>query len=461
MSGDEPQPSNNPFIRFKRHVDSRIGSGLSLLTGAPSRPDTAATTTGAISAALPPPSQLNPQENMDRAPQSPPSIVGIDSLLGRRHKALGVQGETRQYWNEWTQLSTYSPYNLRHLPQPVPAGASSEDAKLFDFEDALEDLLAVSSGRELMDLRKQADHKRRILDTFHFGEPPLLWVNRLSARRLLPEPLPPRHSLERRLELADTDAQLALHSQILNGIEAQKQYDRESMEKRRRALDDIWPKPKEESQEWGSLKEKMLKGLDKDITFNPAKMLRHAEEMVKNIDNMAASPTSFLDSFNFDKFCHDVEQENVQTAQQQKAQGHQKPPQPDTEQDLFSTIFGALTEMDKSLSAKFTAESPHRNEVRRQKKPREREEVVEHDENGGKTLKKWSEHVDMFGNVHEQTEVRQLDADGNQIRCETKLVIRSTANEVREPESTASGFQDENNKVPAGNNSKSTGWFWR
>lgn len=480
MSDDLPPSSNNPFIRFKRHVDARIGTGLSIFTGTSTRTDTDTGTDTATRVApapapvngsgLPLSSQPTPFENMDRAPKPPPSASAswFDSLLGWRDEGHDVNGATTKFWNEWAQLSPYSPYNLRHLPQPVPAGVSPEDADLFDFEDAFEDLLAVSSGRDLMDLRNQADRKRRILDSFHFGEPPMLWVNWLSARRLLPEPLPSRHMSETSQEMAAAEARWGGRLQgsyILKGIAEAHEQRLRMLEAQKSAFEDACSNTLERYQQWEVLKEKMIKGLDKDFTFNPAQMLRQAEEMIKGIDNAKDSSGSVTDPVEFDKFVHGEEHERSRSPGQ-KPQGQQKPA-PDTEEDFYSALFGVLKEVNKSLSTNWTVEVPQVNDSRRPCKPSDPVEVVEHDENGGKTLTTSVEHVDMFGYVHRQTEVRKFDADGEQISCETKLIVRPAVEtelrkltDERETASSASVCSGENHTSMV-DKGKSTGWFWR
>ncbi|CAN8096802.1 unnamed protein product [Discula destructiva] len=541
MPDDDDLPSKNPFIRFKQHVDSRIGSGLSVLTGGPRTPETVST--GATSSE--PPRPLH--ESMDNGASNPgPTSSWVDSLLTRGntpHDALAATAAQR-YWNEWAQLSTYSPYNLRHLEPPVPAGVSKEDAPLFDFEDAFEDLLAATQGRNLMDLRKQADYKRSIRGTFLFGEPPMLWVNRLSSAGLLPTPLPPR-----RLEDRNPDALTGHESKVLKGVEAQQQRLRaiqaqhqnvkalETLKGRREDLEDAMSSPDQLILHIKELKEKMLKELDQDITFNPATIFRQIEEMTRTIDQEMRDfdPAKILpqaeamlrnldkvietfdpanlrrqaeeeqmrkdqgkqsskdefDEFNFEKFLHDNEN-NYKASPKRAPKGRdEQKPHPDTEEDFFSAIFGALMEANTSTRTSTASATETQPTKGAQVFPRQHgqplpvvSEVEEVNAHGGKTVRWSSVTADPSGRVHEQTVVRILDSQGNEISRETRSSERysSSLQNARAMPSTVDELQKNQNGLErarreadcggsgsgmqkprqedGGKSGKSTGWFW-
>lgn len=435
--------------------------------------------------------------------------------MGLAHNDTLAASASRLYWNDWAQLSPYSPYNLRHLDPPVPAGISREEAHLFDFEDAFEDLLAVTQGRELMDLRKQADYKRRILETFHFGEPPMLWVNRLLNRDLLSNPLPPRRWEEMNPDLMAAQVQMGLTDQdsaILKGLEAQQRRLKTS-ESQRREMQGALANSEQLVQRLNELKQKLLNELDQDFTFNPATMLRQVEQMAKEMgrfdpEKMLSQAEEALRSldqelekldpakmrhraeqeasespwgkytdpktgeFDFDKFLHNNDEERSKYTSKAS---DQKAPQPDTEEDFFSAIFGAL--MEANASARTSVQRPH--EHQKGELPVE-SETVEDNEHGGKTVR-WSTVWADANHVQEETTVRTLDAHGNEISSEKKLVVRPVAgvetrphSEVyRDPannspdacqqagESNAAVQDYEKAKAAAAINGKSTGWFWR
>ncbi|KAG9252787.1 uncharacterized protein F5Z01DRAFT_185514 [Emericellopsis atlantica] len=83
-------------------------------------------------------------------------------------------------------FSSYSPYALLHLPQPTPNDLPSGcDGNAFGFQDAFEDLLAVSNGQPLPDINRRYQQKLALREMFPSGEPMGFWHSRLAAAGLL------------------------------------------------------------------------------------------------------------------------------------------------------------------------------------------------------------------------------------------------------------------------------------
>ncbi|KAM0428244.1 hypothetical protein ACHAPT_007145 [Fusarium lateritium] len=83
-------------------------------------------------------------------------------------------------------LSSYSPLALRDMPQPRPSDAPSNlDASIFTFEDAFEDLLAVSQGQPLPDINARYEQRKLLRSMFPTGEPAWFWMRRLRSQGLL------------------------------------------------------------------------------------------------------------------------------------------------------------------------------------------------------------------------------------------------------------------------------------
>lgn len=476
MSDDVPEPSNNPFIRFKRHVDSRIGAGLSILTGSSSSTDSAS---AGASKHL---------ENMDKAPKPP----RMDPSVGGRNDSL-VPSSTTRFWLAWTLQSPYSPYNLRHLPKPVPAGVSPKDAGLFDFGDAFEDLLAVSSGQNLMDLRERAVSKRSLLDLFQLGEPPTHWVNSLLSKKLLPEPLPKQHHFGMIFPMAWDEAwgaRSGQNSDILKSIEAQKQQFK-TFENESTAAGQPLPDSQEQRRHSESLGESWIDKLDREITFNVASMLRQIEEMGKvieewteNADSQWQSVTerlskrpgqdtnakpmktssqterkiqeNVLDTFDFDAFMND-EEEWMSEVKRNTQNKHKT--EPDTEEDFFSAIADAFAETDKVLP-----NSPEKDEVWRWETPAQ---SVQRDQVSGKSCTRSAEHFDKSGRLHQKTVVRTFDANGNQVGYETMYRVSHAGQVVKELRERTGDGENESHATSSSPNGIPrdkdgwTGWFWR
>ena len=89
--------------------------------------------------------------------------------------------------------SSYSPLALRDIPQPKPNDAPSDlDTSIFTFEDAFEDLLAVSQGQPLPDIRSRYEQRKLLRSLFPTGEPAYFWLRRLRSQGLLEESTPTR-----------------------------------------------------------------------------------------------------------------------------------------------------------------------------------------------------------------------------------------------------------------------------
>lgn len=491
MSDDVPEPSNNPFIKFKRHVDSRIGTGISVLTGSASSADSASA--GAS----------KPLDNMDKAAKPPPPFPRVDPSMGRPDDNF-VFNSTSRFWFAWTLQSSYSPYNLRHLPKPVPAGVSPKDAGLFDFGDAFEDLLAVSSGQDLMNLRERADRKRSLLDSFPLGESPSHWVKSLLSKKLLPEPLPKQHHFGIILPTALTEALGARSfrdSEILKSIEAQNQ-TLEALDKESKAVGQPVFDSQEQKKHSESLVESWMNRLDKNIIFNVVSMLRQVEEMGKvieewteNVDSQWQSVTErmlkkpdqgtnappsktpsqtekkvkddagVLSTFDVDAHLNDEDQWLPEA--KRKAQGKNRS-EPDTEEDFFSAILEAFTETNEAPASKTYAKDSHeKNEVWRWENP---VQSVQQDQVGGKCCTWSAEHLDESGRLHSKTVVRKFDANGTQVGYETMYRVSRKGQVLTElRERTGKGGNEPRNSPSPNENDndtgvdkdRSTGWFWR
>jgi len=157
---DEAEPFLKPFVQYKHYVDSTVASAIETMFG---------------------PTGFHPRQAGSSDWQSTPQPLGqqIRSLL----------------WSE------YHPYRLRHLPQPVPNDLPQGAEPIFTFEDAFEDLLAVSQGQQLPDIRDKFNQRKLLTQVFPKGEPPMFWRRRLESQGLLPSLREPANEEDRlRLE---------------------------------------------------------------------------------------------------------------------------------------------------------------------------------------------------------------------------------------------------------------------
>jgi hypothetical protein len=162
MASDDP--SKNPFIRFKQHVDSRIATTMQGILGLPT---VVSRTFG---------SNWIEGREAGHTPSKEESQRGPESASATGSQDIG-DGWLRAFqWADFAVSSAYSPLNLKWLPQPVPKDLPSHVVPgVFTFEDAFEDLLSVCSGKPLMDLN--AEYERKILTHTMFPNGVPLWVS--------------------------------------------------------------------------------------------------------------------------------------------------------------------------------------------------------------------------------------------------------------------------------------------
>lgn len=144
--GDQDNSILTPFIRYKQDVDSTVTAVLDTMFG---------------------PSGFDPRRadstDWRNAPQ--PFETQIRSIL-------------------WSP--TYHPARLRDLPQPVPNDLPEGAESIFTFEDAFEDLLAVSQDQPLPNIYEKLGQRKLLKQVFPTGEPSLFWIKRLKSQGLMP-----------------------------------------------------------------------------------------------------------------------------------------------------------------------------------------------------------------------------------------------------------------------------------
>ncbi|KUI65467.1 hypothetical protein VM1G_00903 [Cytospora mali] len=497
---DQPQPVRNPFVRFKNHVNTRIGAGISVVTGG--HPLRLRNETSTSSQSEDPRGFPYDSEHVDSSCANR-NMHPFDHAR-RRRKVI----DSLEYWDKWAQLDPYSPYNLRHLPQPIPNDLPRDvDAGHFGFQEAFEDLMAVSGTNkgQLMDLRGRADLKKSILNTFASGEPPLVWVRRLhgsNGRGLLPLPStwenPPFSEEARERSQQVVEQEYRRPASMREWLD-ERQRTIESPEELERkyakdieALKDLTAKMMKDFGGKGLSWDEMMEDLDKDFVLNPAKMLLKAEQTLRNLERQIESYANELASGNDQTWAPDDAKPAPDDEQEQ----------PSTEQDLFSMIRSAVAGADRSFNnfarsiTEMTSPSADWQAGWGRKEEFPSTETVEYDPFGGKTVTTTSEHTDTFGNIHSKIEVMRLNADGEEVGRQTHYSVRSSrdyasqrsaaeSNEAqsrlleqqnkkklraaREEEHQAwSELTEELNektqdeKTESGNrNGKSSGWFWR
>ncbi|KAL1868455.1 hypothetical protein Daus18300_005888 [Diaporthe australafricana] len=382
----EPQGPSNPFIRFKNHVNARIGTGVSVFTG----------TTGNAQ-----PSTHDRQSPADH--HHDPDDIEFFSPCPARH----LLGEPRRqssdvhYWNDWCLADPYSPHNLRHLPQPTPRDLPPDVEPCdFGFHEAFEDLMSASrpSGGPLMYLRDRAREK----ETPRGGLDPSCWVKRLYDASLLPPPLLwERPGLARGMQVPQPARREQPERGLFDSPVAQA-----ILESTRGTGDDPMSR--------------MGEIVGRDVAEIMSRTRKVAEETFK-----AVCGEDFEDRASGNS--------RTQTHGDAKPASDNVQDQPSTEEDLFQMIHAASSGMNKLFStfadSVATHASPPAEQSTREKSPAS--ETVEYDGYGGKTVRTTSGYTDMFGFVHSKSEVNRLNARGETVGYDTRYSVLSSASAPR------------------------------
>ncbi|KAI0880834.1 uncharacterized protein GGS22DRAFT_80838 [Annulohypoxylon maeteangense] len=176
--------SDNPFIRFKRHIDNNVQRGFYTIFGSST---TVATNTGNNM------STVSPDYNS--FPREPETTSSNSEMLSRDGGNASVDDVL-----SWAVSSSYSPANLQSLAQPRPNDAPPDYPDCFTFRDAFEDLLVASNGRPLSDLRRLLLAKQ--FENFKYspwGIPVEAWVSSIGRQSLWGAYFPLSSTAERQL----------------------------------------------------------------------------------------------------------------------------------------------------------------------------------------------------------------------------------------------------------------------
>lgn len=295
--------------------------------------------------------------------------------------------------------TNYSPLALRHLPQPVPNDIQPHmNPSLFTFEDAFEDLLAVSQGQKLPDITNRYEQKKLLWSMFPTGEPPHFWLHRLRSQGLLPEP---------RLSHFWDD-------------EPRPDWNHFHRELDSRASS-VWGNPSRQGEE-------------KDDHHQDHSVVRDIFSVLSQVEKAL---------FPSDEKRERSEEERWQEQQRQRRSG------PDHEDDLFSAIKSSWAEGQRTWdnfvkSINDGSHAPH-DRARLEEAQKETKQVVEK-----------KEHVDRFGYLHSTTTIKTLDQDGNEIGSETHYSMRPAENDSDKPKGAEAREDEEDAFKP-----RKVGWFWK
>lgn len=402
-------PLLNAFVRFKQHVDSAIHS---LLPHQPQPSDERQThSQSELSTSKSPDTPISDSSN----PTAPFATVTMDSLDSH---PLALDTVSVASWS-------YSPANLRHLRQPVPNDLPRQcDATVFTFEDAFEDLLAVSQGQPLPDIKSRYNQRQLLRQMFSNGEPTWFWLRRLESQGLLRRPTRDELYRPRNFGLLDDDAEPGVSSSNWNDwSKLHEELDREAAK--------VW---------------KVVASSEKPSSQTSSNSF---------FDEVHQTFKQLEDSFHGRNKSHQEDHDNQ----------HQKR-LPDHFDDLFSSLSSSFAEGHKTWDAfvkGITDNKPVPNNNSASPASNTSEEKVYDD--GSKEVVTRDEKVNGFGYLTTTVTKKTYDKNGNEIGTETHFSMRP-ADKMKNVE--AGGNNDTNVIERADADAddqqtqdKKSGWFWK
>jgi hypothetical protein len=370
-AGSPEDSPTNPFLRFKNHVDANVVSGFNTMIGYPS----------------------------NRPPPSPPDDTESSSTYQPDYRdALSLRS---------LFFSSYSPASLRHLPQPIPNDLPSHvDGSIFTFEDAFEDLLAVSQGQALPDIQQKYQQRKLLQQMFPDGEPSWFWMRRLRASGLLYLP-EPQHQVD------GAPNWEALHREL------------------ERKAAKVWGRqPRDDTTIWDDM------GLNEAMRALGS-MFGEVERTVGSLeDAFRGRPRDSRDEFR--------EESAEQTRQE-----------PDTFDEFFSHVQSAYESGQRSWD---TLMKTIANGDARYQTPKSASET--------KIEESRDEHVDRFGYIHSKVTRREIDSEGNEVSRSTSYQMypapaSAEPKSVVEAEPGVAAVVGGDLTESDDKNTKNNGWFWK
>jgi hypothetical protein len=310
--------------------------------------------------------------------------------------------------------SSYSPLALRDIPPPKPNDAPSDlDTSIFTFEDAFEDLLAVSQGQPLPDIRSRYEQRKLLRSMFPTGEPAYFWLRRLRSQGLLEESTPTR------LMKSITDKNWERFHQELD-----------------RSAQAVW-----------------RAALGEDEDEDSSSFHGHVDQNRRDV----VMGSRRRNEKRFDSDQDDHTHHDTELLRDELHEGRNSRREAEHFDDLFSAIQSSFANGQSAWDSfvKFINDDPAAplsKEHRQLQKPADDEkQVVTKDE-----------YVDRFGYLHTKTLVKTLDDNGNEVGSHSHYTVRPA------PKDNETGRIEEQGKVERepdlkvnGSLETNKGWFWK
>ncbi|KAM0200646.1 hypothetical protein ACHAPA_010150 [Fusarium lateritium] len=312
--------------------------------------------------------------------------------------------------------SSYSPLALRDIPQPRPNDAPSDlDTSIFTFEDAFEDLLTVSQGQPLPDIKSRYEQRKLLRSMFPNGEPGYFWLRRLRSQDLLEESGP---------------SKLLKSAANQNWDQFHQELDRSAQAVWRNVLGDD---ENESGRTFGNPER-----YERNNRGDAVSSHQRNEERYRHNERNSAS--------------YEIEELRDELHGNWK---HQR--QADDFDDLFSAIQSSFANGHSAWDSFIKLINEDRpTPLKREFKP------LQEPESDEKQVVSKDEYVDRFGYQHTKTLVKTLDENGHEIGSHSHYTVRPAP---KKSETARIGEQDKDGQESGfkatGNMELKKGWFWK
>lgn len=426
MPRDSDASLINVFVRFKQHVDSAVASGIHALFARPQpqplhqppspdirqKPESELSTVKSADTTFDSSSDSASDSSSHPAPLAPVTMANAES-----HASSALDTVSVASWS-------YSPANLRHLRQPVPNDLPAQcDSTVFTFEDAFEDLLTVSQGQPLPDIRSRYNQRQLLRQMFSHGEPTWFWLRRLESQGLLRRPTQDELYRPRNFGLLEDFEEPEFSESNWNDwSKLHEELDRKAAE--------VWK---------GVTSREESEGQPKSHSF-----FEDVHQTFKQLE----------DSF----YGHNDSHKEDHSHQHQKRL-------PDHFDDFFSSLSSSFAEGHKTWDTfvkSITDHKPVSSEGSAAQPPSSSEEKIY--DNGNREVVTRDEKINSFGYLTTTITKKTYDKNGNEIGTETHFTMRpaeiqnavtrdnSDANVIERADADTSDQQAQDKK---------SGWFWK
>ncbi|KAM0473837.1 hypothetical protein ACHAPX_007885 [Trichoderma viride] len=432
MPRDGDSSLTNVFVRFKQHVDSAVASGFHAVFARsqplhqPPSPDIHRQPESELSSTVKSADTLTSESASDSASDnfSQPAPLDPAPITMANTESHASSAPASALDTVSVASWSYSPANLRHLQQPVPNDLPAQcDSTVFTFEDAFEDLLTVSQGRPLPDIKSRYNQRQLLRQMFSHGEPNWFWLRRLESQGLLRRPTQDELYRPQNFGLLEDHVDPAFTEPNWNDwSKLHEELDRKAAE--------VWKGVTSEEES----------GQPKSHSF---------------FDDVHQTFKQLEDTFYGRNDSHQEDHSNQ----------HQKR-FPDHFDDLFSSLSSTFAEGHKTWDTfvkSITDHKPVSSESSASQPPSSTEEKVY--DNGNREVVTRDEKVNSFGYLTTTITKKTYDRNGNEIGTETHFTMRPA-------EKTQNARALENNdanvieRADAGADDqqaqdKKSGWFWK